>query len=355
MVTIRRPLFIAVASLLIVAIGFIAFFLLGSANSNRTISVGVSADQLNKDLNNFLATKKGSYRITVRELDQEKRRVSIRGSEATDPASIMKLFYAWLALKQVDLGKVSLDSELVAGLTWNECLRVMIEISDNQCSIDIREALGNEYVNQEIRDAGFSSSFLSLYPGGEYRTKRTSTNDVTLLLAKLESGTMLSKSSTDYFHSLLLRQAWRSRIGSGVPAGVVVESKLGNLKLDVGIIEADSAIVRGPHSTYLLTVIGDGKARVKTVKQISTIVYKDLQGEPTSPLASYPKRQFLTTRGTALMTYPGGSVIANVPAGKRLELITSFRNFALVRVPGLGKGYLDYFDLKLVPEFEWSN
>jgi beta-lactamase class A len=302
-------------------------------------------------LRTFLSTQPGRYSVSVQELGGQERGVAISARLRTEPASTIKLFYAWLALRQVDRGVLSLGTVLPSGFTLHTCLKLMISVSDNYCSIDIREKLGNRWVNQQLAAQGYPDSFLQLDSRGEYLGKRTSTADLNRLLYRIESGTALSATSTTFLHSLLLAQIWRARISSGVDVAAVVESKSGQLKIDTGMVEADVAIVRGPTTSYVVSVIGSYNAKKFVIQRLSRLIYEHFEG-PLVTLASYPLEQYVTYRPTTVTDSATATRGLVVPAGTRVEVIASIRSRMYAKVAGR-TGWVPFAALRLRPEYRW--
>ena len=128
------------------------------------------------------------------------------------------------------------------------------------------EDRNDESSTASSRARDIDNTYIVLDSKGRYVTKRTSSDDLALLLARLEQGALLSEEGTNEFTKRLLAQIWRQRISSGVAAGTVVGSKSGQLWVPSGMVEADTAIIHGPNSTYVLTVIGTHGAVGTTVR-----------------------------------------------------------------------------------------
>src|SRR5690606_31723336 len=65
---------------------------------------------LSARLNSELPKLPGSYAVSVRELSGVGTAVSIRGADAKEPASTMKLFAVYAALKRIDQGRLYYSS-----------------------------------------------------------------------------------------------------------------------------------------------------------------------------------------------------------------------------------------------------
>lgn len=311
------------------------------------------ASDLAAEISAYTNTLDSDYTVSVRELGEGGVSVGVDEHLRVEPASVIKLFYAWAALRRVDLGSLQLSQTMANGLTWDRCMKLMITISDNKCSADIRIALGNRTLNSLFAASGYPDTYIKLTAAGAYKTKRTSAADTALLLSRLEEGTLLSPSSTAYFHQLLKDQVWRTRINLGVPAGVRVENKGGELWVSTGWTQSDAAIVRGAHSTYVLAIYGRNEASKAAVAGISRIVYESLQGEPVTNPASFSSYQFVSTKAITVRATPGGRVLYTVPAGKKLKAYVSDRNWIEVKRSHHARGWVKFTQLKLRDQYRW--
>lgn len=333
-------------------LGFILTVLTIAVPSAPVYAVGQSAAEIREALVAQIVLETGDYRVSVRELGGDNRVIEIESDHSMEPASSIKLFYAWLALRKVDEGSITLSRRLPSGQTWGRCLRVMIEMSDNLCSADIREALGNRKVNRALANAGFSNTRIVLDSNGTYVGKRSSTADFTEFLARLEAGTLLSADSTSRLHELLRNQIWRARIAGGTPTGVVVESKPGVLEVADGMVGTDAAIVRGIYSTYAISIMGEHGATKSAFRRLSRIVYEGLQGVTDYVAATYPRQQYSVPAGTAFRETYGGSAI-RLDSARNVTLYDTSRLDAYVRIYGLGTGWVSVTRLTLRDAYRW--
>jgi beta-lactamase class A len=336
-------------------IRFVVAFVL-AVTATLTSAPGVfatEASDLAAEITAYTDTLESDYTVSVRELGDGGVTVGVDEHRRVEPASVIKLFYAWAALRRVDLGSLRLSQTMGNGLTWDRCLTLMITISDNKCSADIRVALGNRTLNTLFAASGYPNTYISLTAAGAYKTKRTSAADTSLLLSRLEAGTLLSPASTAYFHQLLKDQVWRTRINLGVPVGVRVENKGGELWVSTGWTQSDAAIVRGPRSTYVLAIYGRNEASKSAVAEISRIVYEALQGEPVTTPASFSSYQFVSAKAISVRATPGGRVLYAVPAGTKLKAYVSDRNWVEVKQSGHSRGWVTFTQLRLRDQYRW--
>ncbi len=272
-----------------------------SINQRADLVLAVAASELalTAAIESYLSRQPGEYSVSVRELDGDQRTAVVDGEREVEPASTIKLFYAYAALLDVEAGLISLDAEIAPGVTVATCLRVMIEISDNLCAEDLRAAVGFQRINELLASQGYTGTYVVLDAEGNFVTKRTTTDDLVTLLTRLDEGSLLGAESTELLMTHLRAQMWRNKISSGVQVGTVVASKSGTLMTDTGMMQGDAAIVYGERSSYVLAVLGTDDAVPEAIRGVSAIVYRHLQGSLRSP-ARYPESQFITTVETAL-------------------------------------------------------
>lgn len=159
-------------------------------------------------------------------------------------ASLYKLFVAQAVYKQIDIGKISLSSPVRGtGRNVSDCLRIMINVSDNGCGQALGALIGWGKADADLKHLGFKNTTLA-------SPQRTTAADVALLLERLYSGTLLSPSSTDQFIAHMKDQRVNNRLPVGLPAGTSIAHKTGDL---YGFVH-DAGIVYGPKTDYLIVV-----------------------------------------------------------------------------------------------------
>ncbi|MBX9472747.1 cell wall-binding repeat-containing protein [Microcella sp.] len=301
-------------------------------------------------LNLRLRSLAGSYSVSVRELGNLETVVSINGAVMQEPASVMKLFVAYAILDRVDRGLLSLTTPTRSGVSVQECLRVILHVSDNYCHWDLVALIGNQALNDQFWAEGYTRTVYqgTSGNGAYYSSKHTSTNDVTLLLTRLHRGELLSPELTDYFIELLETQVWRHRLPAGMPPGIPIANKTGYLWVGSGYIHADVAIVSAPTGPFVVSVIGSRNATAAGVRAIGTVVYEHFAG-PVTSTAAYSSLNLVTTRSVAYYQYAGNTQLGVIPAGTRVEAYASARDWYQV---GYGGRYVyihssslrNYFD-----------
>ena len=170
------------------------------------------------------------------------------GSDASmTSASLYKLFVAQKIYGLVDSGQLAYGTSAGSGSgqNINDCLTIMINISDNTCG----HALGS-VLNWDSQDAGLTAEG---YTGTSLQSpQRTSAKDVGFLLERLYRGTLNSPTANERFLDLLKDQHVNNRLPQGLPAGTVIAHKTGDLN---GYVH-DAGIVYGPKTDYLVVMMG---------------------------------------------------------------------------------------------------
>ncbi len=202
----------------------------------------------------------GTYGIALRTMDGGIS-ASYNGGGSFTPASIYKMYVAYVVYTKVANGEISLNSTTSTGASVGSCMEVMIVRSDNPCAHALGDMIGWQSGNPMLRAKGFGST--SLGP------LTTTANDTASLLVQLQSGSLLNGEHTSSLLSMMHRQVYRS----GIPAGSsgAVANKVGFL----GGLNHDAAIVYHPRGTYALVVLSSGSsfARIADLsRQISALM-----------------------------------------------------------------------------------
>lgn len=160
-------------------------------------------------------------------------------------ASLYKLFVALAVYKAIDTGTIS-GSTPVASSTVEQCLNKMITVSDNECGVALGSLVGWEKQNASLAAEGFYHTKLA-QTDAEY----TSANDVAKLLQRLYAGTLLSPNSNNQFLALLKAQKINNRLPMGLPNGVTIAHKTGDLDNSVH----DAGIVYAKGGAYIVSLM----------------------------------------------------------------------------------------------------
>lgn len=288
-----------------------------------------------------------SYTVTVRQIGGLGQTVSSNGAVRREPASMMKLFVAWASFARIERGQASLSTRLQSGLTVEQCLRELIWMSDNFCHTDLVHWIGISTLNRQIAAAGYSNTSYGRVLRGQdvlYGGNRTTTNDLSLLLKRLDAGTLLNKTHTAHLKRLMHLQLFRSRIPNGIPASAYQASKPGSLWVSGGLLQADTAIVAGPRGRFVLTVIGDAGSSKAGIRDIARTVYSHFNGS-FSRAANHSDLHVRTVRATPWRRSPGGAIVGSIPSGTPLQVSDSRRHWYKVHYRG-GYAWIWYTDVR---------
>ena len=166
-------------------------------------------------------------------------------------ASIYKLYIAYAVYNAVDKGTLSLTKvldETVDNKTVDQCLDVMITVSDNPCGSALGFLVGWREADQLAKAMGASSTIINNPTGTD---KQTTARDTALLLSRLYHGTLLSKVSTAQFIQYLKDDEINTYLPSGLPTGTVIAHKIGYL---YGFVH-DAGIIYGPKKDVLVVLL----------------------------------------------------------------------------------------------------
>ena len=171
-------------------------------------------------------------------------------------------------------------------------LRLMITRSSNLATNTLIALVGAEQVNRTMRSLGAQGiQVLRGVEDGKAFDKglinTTTARDLAIILRAIEEGRAASPEATSEMRQILLAQEFNERIPAGLPAGIRVAHKTGEITAH----SHDAAIVYPPaRSPYVLVVltrgIQDGAKASKLIADISSIVYARNSGR-----ADHPSRQ----------------------------------------------------------------
>lgn len=214
--------------------------------------------ELQAIIDEFAAEQDGAYSIVVETTDGSIT-ATHNANEQLYSASLYKLFAAQLAYEQVDSYDWSLSQKMTTGQTLNECLNVMITVSDNACGVAILLALDYSDITAEaMKKRGYMSTDLT----GTYT--KSSAADVAKLYRDLYEGNLVSENSSQSFLNLLAAQKINDRLPQGLPDGVQIMHKTGDL---VGYAH-DAGIVRFVDgSDYIIVVMSGPDPTIPTLTQ----------------------------------------------------------------------------------------
>jgi len=166
-------------------------------------------------------------------------------------------------------------------------LRLMITRSSNFATNTLITLVGAENVTRTMRSLGATriQVLRGVEDGKAFErglNNTTTARDLAIILRAIQEGKAASPAATREMLSILLAQEFNERIPAGLPPGVKVAHKTG----DITAVAHDAAIVYPPkRSPYVLVVltkgIADQKKSDRLIADLSRIVY-DYNGGLTS-------------------------------------------------------------------------
>ena len=197
-------------------------------------------------LSRYAQSHQGTYGVTLIELSNPSRRADYNGSRTFTTASTYKLFVAYSALLRVESGAWHWSDQIVDDRDLSTCFDDMIINSDNDCGSALLEKVGYQNLTKEAVAAGcVNTSFL-----GNDGIKTTA-NDLAMLLAKLQTGQILTlQSSRDLLINAMKNNAYRDGIPTGI-SGSVVADKVGFMDN----LLHDASIIYSPSGNYILVIM----------------------------------------------------------------------------------------------------
>lgn len=217
-------------------------------------------------------------------------------------ASLYKLAVLAEAERRVDAGQLRYGDTItiededitadgsfeVAGteLTLDEALEAMITISDNGAALALWHVLGADNINATLRAAGINDFhvFVSWGEDDNVATPRA----IGTLLTLLAKRQLISAAASDRMLARLKRQQINDRLPAGLPAGVVVAHKTGNLPgltHDAGIIFTPS----GPRVVVAMTWDAYDADANAFIADVASLVYSAILEPPANARYDVPR------------------------------------------------------------------
>jgi beta-lactamase class A len=175
--------------------------------------------------------------------------------------------------------ELSLYSKIGRTATVRELVGLMITVSSNLATNILVELVGAPRVMELMRETGARNIRVlrGVEDGKAYErgmNNTTTARDLMILLRSIAERRAVSPAASDEMIKILLGQKFNGGIPSGLPAGVRVAHKTG----DISTANHDAAIVYPPNrKPYVLVVLtrgvgGEGRAH-KLIADISRVVY----------------------------------------------------------------------------------
>ena len=226
-------------------------------------------------LEGFLPEPNPAYGVVVEDLTTGAR-VGLNDGQVFPSASLYKLGLAWLVLRRVDSGALSLDTLLSiedddgvepepdGGLaigdtpTVADAVKTMLSVSSNAAAHAFLRTLGRASFNEEMARIGLSKTRVpedvsGNAPEGEALAVTTAA-DIAQLLRLVATSQLLSVSSRDLLMECLASNTPPDALRDTLPEGIDVLDKTGNLE-DASNV---GALLQSARGTVILVVLDHG-------------------------------------------------------------------------------------------------
>jgi beta-lactamase class A len=198
-----------------------------------------------------------------------------------ETASLFKLWVMYEVYKQVELGLVDMDEELLvtpyyaswdAGtlpvevcdtLTVREALWAMITYSDNTTGFLLRDRVGLENIHRDLQALGLTESVLA------HENAITTAADMALFLEMVVLEAAVNNEASREMLDLMLAQEVCDRLPALLPPGAEVANKTGNLPE----VTHDVGIVYAPQPIYVIAVLSDRGGEPEPIALLSRVIY----------------------------------------------------------------------------------
>jgi beta-lactamase class A len=235
---------------------------------------------LEEVIRSSLGDEVDSYGVVVRNLVSGAV-AEINPHKRFETASLFKLWVMYEVYKQVELGLLDMDEELLvtpyyavwdAGslpvevcdtLTVREALWAMITYSDNTSGFLLRDKVGMGNINRDLQTLGLTESAFA------QEDVISTAADMALFLEMVVLGAAVSGEASGEMLDLMLAQQVRDRLPALLPPGAGVANKTGNLPE----VTHDVGIVYAPQPTYVIAVLSDKAWESEPIAVLSRAIY----------------------------------------------------------------------------------
>lgn len=277
-----------------------------------------STAELVQHLDQLIGSFPGGAGLWIADPGTSKPLYSHDADEPIVTASLYKLAVMAEAERRVDAGQLHYDDVItiededitedgsfeVAGteLTIDEALEAMITISDNGAALALWHVLGAENINATLAAAGIND-FHVFVSWGEDDNIATP-HAIGTLLTLMAQRKLVSAAASDRMLARLERQQINDRLPAGLPQGVVVAHKTGNLPgltHDAGIIFTPS----GPRVVVAMTWDADEADAYAFIANVASVVYSTVLEPPANARYEVPRTVVsVDTGASARITVP---------------------------------------------------
>ncbi len=235
---------------------------------------------LEEVIRSSLGDQVDSYGVVVKNLVNGAL-AEVNSHKRFETASLFKLWVMYEVYKQVELGLVDMDEDLLvtpyyasfdAGslpvevcdtLTVREALWAMITYSDNASGFLLRDRVGLENIHRDLQALGLTESAFR-------RENVTSTAaDMARFLEMVVLQAAVSREASREMLDLMLAQQVRDRLPALLPPSTKVAHKTG----DLPEVTHDVGIVYPPQPTYVIAVLSDRGGESEPIALLSRAIY----------------------------------------------------------------------------------
>jgi beta-lactamase class A len=228
------------------------------------------------------------------------RYVDIDSHRAYSAASMIKLPVLVSLLRAIDGGQVRFDQMLTirddlkgggsgylqyrpsnTKISLADTAQLMMTISDNTATNMIIDLLGGkERCNADFAQWGLANTRINDWLPDLAGTNITSPYDLALLLAKVDSGQLLSTGSRSWLFATLEKNKIRTLLPQGIPPGCKIADKTG----DIASLVGDAGIITTPTGKRYIAVVAverpwnDRRANAM-IREISKCAYGCITGD----------------------------------------------------------------------------
>ncbi|MDO4522703.1 MAG: serine hydrolase [Eubacteriales bacterium] len=256
-----------------------------------------------RELTDMIDAYQGDWSIYIKDLSTD--RVMQINEHSMESASLIKLYIAGAIYEALERGELTMDDQI------RNALQLMITISDNESSNVLTRRLTDEtgdfqtglaVTNDFITRYGFTNTEQingiadpSLWVN-DGRVNMTSAADCGHFLEMVYDGTLVSHYASLRLEDLLNRQEVNYKIPDGLPSGVHISHKTG----EVDDTENDAAIIYTPYGDYIFCVLStdltDTGSAVDHIHEITGMVYRYF----TEPILQIEEEAYVSNVGEAL-------------------------------------------------------
>lgn len=319
------------------------YMLYGSAPDNPD-------SELQAILEDTIKDRSGTWGVVVKKLDTGQY-AAVNADTQQVSASLYKLWVLAELYHQVSLDEISLDDvdtingadaaedayygdqRLFAGeeISYRTAARYMIVLSDNTASHFLASRLDPDRINAYMQHNGLKDSVLEWYGNGD---NLTTPLDVLRELEMMATSRMVDAPSSEAMIGTMLDQQINNRLPLGLPAGVPIAHKTGDLD---GLLH-DVGIVYGPSGPFIIIAMSSKLYSLQDAFQgmpdLARRVYDYFNEQPSSPARYFPEtRQTVGHDFLKFWNEFGGLDAFGFPIGpERMENETLVQDFERARM-----------------------